>query len=72
MAPPIEPRTVFGLTAEAWGVGAAVVVIVAICLDSIACFLASVSAVRVRQPERPSSSLPACREARKARRGVWR
>ncbi len=55
-----DVRTVLGLTAEAWCLGVAAVVVIGICLDSIAYFLASASAARLPHRER-RSSIPAVR-----------
>lgn len=63
------PRTVLGLTAEAWGVGAFALVVTVICCQELMRFLAATFAVKVRVPVPLSRSF---QEARKARRGVWR
>lgn len=70
-----DPRTVLGLTAESWAIGVLVLVVcaalVAGCYQDVVDLLRSLSAVKVRVPV-PVRSSRAFREARNARRGVWR
>lgn len=66
-----DVRTVLGVTAEGWTIGLLLFAVIVICCDELGRFLASLSAVRVRVPER-RSSIPAYRvEAEKARSGMW-
>ncbi len=66
------PRTLLGLTAEQFWVGAAAVVVLSICCDSIGLALARRSAARILASLDRPSALPAYRrEAISARRGKW-